>query len=278
MVLEIDAPALHRLMQTDAGAASAVAAELSRRLEDVHATVADSTFGSMRQRVARHLLALSDGPSNAGRRVAVVTQQQLADGVGTSREVAARALGTLRREGLVRTAPGEIEIIDRPGLAGLLGEWQVAPRRLDADLLFEAQALLDASPNAILAVDSDGSIAYANSSAESSFGWPRDEIVGRPIEVLIPDRFQAQHGDHRAGFLSNPIARPMGRGLDLWGRRRDGTEFPVAVSLTVLEVRDGALIVATVVDMSAARAVFDQHRDSRAAVTEEARPGPARST
>jgi len=127
-LLELDTTAFIRLVETDANLARLVLAELSRRLEDVHATVADTAFGTVREKVARHLLALSGDGAPGERRIAPITQQELADGVGTMREVAARALRDLRREGIIATAPGSIEILDSARLAGSLGTWQGAGR------------------------------------------------------------------------------------------------------------------------------------------------------
>ena len=124
-LLELDGVRFLRLVETDADLANAVLAELSRRLEDVYATVADAAFGTVREKVARHLLALSDDGRQGERRIAPITQQELADGIGTMREVAARALRDLRREGTIATAPGAIEILDSARLAACLGAWQV---------------------------------------------------------------------------------------------------------------------------------------------------------
>jgi CRP/FNR family transcriptional regulator, cyclic AMP receptor protein len=128
LILELRSDVLGRLVRSDAAVASAMVSELSRRLEDVYATVADSAFGSMRQRVVRHLLAMGGDNGEAGRHVVPVTQQQLADGIGTSREVVGRVLSILRREGLLRTRPREIEILDLTRLAAFLGEGRTGSR------------------------------------------------------------------------------------------------------------------------------------------------------
>src|SRR5206468_11031134 len=121
----------------------------SRRLEDASAPVAASPFGTVRDKVDRHLLALSDDGRPGERRIAPITQQELADGVGTMREVAARALRDLRREGIVATAPGYIEILDPARLAACLGAWQVAAAGLEQDVREDVEAILEASPHAI---------------------------------------------------------------------------------------------------------------------------------
>ncbi len=118
--------------------------------------------------------------------------------------------------------------------------------------------MLDASPNAVVAVDGAGLVSYANPSVETTFGWPRSELVGRPIEVLIPEPLLDRHVRHRSGFMERASARPMGIGLDLAGRRRDGTTFPVEISLAPVDAPDGRLVYATVVDISARKALEEQ--------------------
>ena len=94
-------------------------------------------------------------------------------------------------------------------------------------------AVLEASPNAILAVDAQARITYVNPQAEATFGYPRGELIGNLVELLIPDQVADRHVRHRDGFLAHPVPRPMGIGLDLAGRRKDGTEFPVEISLSL---------------------------------------------
>ena len=84
-------------------------------------------------------------------------------------------------------------------------------------------------------VDPDGLMQLVNAETERLFGHTREELVGHPVEMLIPGRFHEQHPGHRGSFFAAPRARPMGAGLDLWGVRKDGTEFPVEVSLSPLE-------------------------------------------
>jgi PAS domain S-box-containing protein len=112
-------------------------------------------------------------------------------------------------------------------------------------------AVLDASPNAIVAVDAGGRIAYANAQTARTFGWPVEELLGRPVEILLPERLAAAHAVRREAFGTRPVARPMGIGLDLAGRRRDGTEFPVEISLTPVDTPAGRQVFATIVDITA---------------------------
>ena len=112
-------------------------------------------------------------------------------------------------------------------------------------------AVLEASPNAMVAVDEDARITYVNPQAERDFGYTRDELIGQPIELLLPERVSDRHVSHRSDFLARPGARPMGIGLDLSGRRKDGTEFPVEISLSPVRAPDGLQVFATVVDITA---------------------------
>lgn len=249
-LLELDAWSFLRLVETDPNVARVVLAELSRRLEDVYATVADSAFGTVREKVARHLLALSGDGRLGERRIAPITQQELADGVGTMREVAARALRDLRREGIIATSPGSIEILDSARLAASLGAWQVAAAGQRRDIGDDVEAILEATPSASLTVGAGGEITHLNSLAETVFGWPRKEIVGRPVETLIPERIRDQHVQHRAEFLADPVPRPLYLRTGLCARKRDGSEFPAWVGLSTIDTRGGVLVLATVVERS----------------------------
>jgi two-component system cell cycle sensor histidine kinase/response regulator CckA len=112
-------------------------------------------------------------------------------------------------------------------------------------------AVLEASPNAIVGVDNGARIIYANPNAQTTFGYTRDELIGQPIELLIPKRVSERHVGHRDGSLAHPLARPMGIGLDLAGRRKDGSEFPAEISLSPVSTDHGIEVFATVVDITA---------------------------
>ena len=119
-------------------------------------------------------------------------------------------------------------------------------------------AVLDAAPNAIVAVDQDGRIVYANRQVATTFGWDENELLGMPVEVLVPSRAHGEHALRRSGFMRNPAARPMGIGLDLAGRRRDGSEFPVEISLSPLHTPAGLQVFATIVDITARKSAEAQ--------------------
>jgi PAS domain S-box-containing protein len=112
--------------------------------------------------------------------------------------------------------------------------------------------LLDTAPDAMIVVSWDETITFANLETERLFGYNRDELMGQPLELLIPERFRHSHGGHMRRFLHNPMRRPMGSGLELFGRRRDGSDFPVEVSLGPVRSAESApSVCAAIRDISA---------------------------
>jgi PAS domain S-box-containing protein len=110
--------------------------------------------------------------------------------------------------------------------------------------------LLDAAPDAVVVVDELGRIVLVNVQTERLFGYRRDDLIGREIEALIPDRFKTSHVVHRTQFVKSPKIRPMGSGIELFGRRRDGTEFPIEVSISPMRTATGTLVSANVRDIT----------------------------
>ena len=109
-----------------------------------------------------------------------------------------------------------------------------------------ARSVLDAAPDAMIIIDACGIIRFTNQQVSALFGYAHDEIIGQSIEKLLPERFRAVHVGHREHYVSNLRVRPMGAGLDLFGRRRDGTEFPVEISLSPIEDVGQTLIAAAI--------------------------------
>ena len=109
----------------------------------------------------------------------------------------------------------------------------------------------EASPSGIILVNDQGRIVLVNSQIEKLFGYRREELVGEPVDILVPERFASQHPDHRAKFFADPTARAMGAGRELFARRKDGSEFPVEIGLNPIQTPEGILVLAAVVDISA---------------------------
>ncbi len=111
-------------------------------------------------------------------------------------------------------------------------------------------SLLESVPDAMIITHRDGRIVHVNTVAETLFGWARAELVGNPIEVLLPARFRAMHQVHRSGYHAAPRTRPMGLGLDLFGLRKDGEEFAAEISLSPLSVGGEVYAIAAVRDVT----------------------------
>jgi|NGEPerStandDraft_6_1074524.scaffolds.fasta_scaffold01313_5 PAS domain S-box-containing protein len=116
--------------------------------------------------------------------------------------------------------------------------------------LFSQTALLELVPDAFVGVGANGEIVLANAQAEALFGYRREQLIGQPVEMLMPERVAGAHRSHRAGYFADPRAWPMGVGLELAGRRRDGSEFSAEISLSSIEIDGQVLATAAIRDIS----------------------------
>ncbi len=123
--------------------------------------------------------------------------------------------------------------------------------------------VLESAPDATFVVSRAGTIDFVNRRVTEMFGYEPEELLGEPVEVLVPERFREGHVGHRTGFVEAPRTRPMGAGLDLWARRRDGTELPIEVSLSPVEGEHGFQVVAAVRDVTQRRRAEETARALR---------------
>jgi hypothetical protein len=124
---------------------------------------------------------------------------------------------------------------------------------ISAHIVAEAllsSVLLEALPDAIVAVDRDGTIIQINSQAQELFGYVRDELIGQKVEILVPESYRSEHHDHRVSFAKAPKTRPMESGLELYGRRRNGSQFPVEISLSPVSTEHGTFVLSAIRDIS----------------------------
>lgn len=153
----------------------------------------------------------------------------------------------LHRDGAYRWMYDQLRLSrDRQGNAvEIVGYWMdvtdLIPRM---EGLPETQQVLDSTPDAMIIVNDKGDIVFVNSQAEKVFGYARDELLEKPVELLIPKHVHSRHSRHRETFFSDPHARPMGAELELYGRRKDGSQFPVEISLSPFRTRRSSRVLA----------------------------------
>jgi two-component system, sensor histidine kinase len=142
-----------------------------------------------------------------------------------------------------------------------------AMRMLSAELV---RSVLDSAPDAMIIIDSAGNMIFANRQVSALFGHAPDSLIGSPIEILLPERFRGRHVGHRRGYTDNVRVRPMGAGLDLFGIRRDGSEFPVEISLSPIAQGDEVMVAAAIRDVTE-RKVADRALEAAKREAEDAR-------
>jgi PAS domain S-box-containing protein len=133
-----------------------------------------------------------------------------------------------------------------------------SPSAMDEVLL--STELLEALPDAVVAVDRDGTIVQANSQAQELFGYKRDELIGQKVEMLVPESYRSEHHQHREHFAQTPKTRRMGAELELYGRRRNGSEFPVEISLSPVSTEKGMLVLSAIRDISDRKRIAEELR------------------
>ena len=110
--------------------------------------------------------------------------------------------------------------------------------------------VVESAPNAMVMINSKGCIEMVNLQTEKLFDYPRNELIGQQVEILVPERFRHGHPEKRSMFFGKPLSRPMGAGRDLYGRRKNGSEFPVEIGLNPMETDDGVMVLSSIVDIS----------------------------
>ena len=133
------------------------------------------------------------------------------------------------------------------------------------------RSLLEAAPDAMVVVDADGRIVFINARTEALFGYAREKLLGQTVEMLVPSRFRDSHSGHRRAFTAASRVRPMGAGVQLYGQRSDGTEFPVDISLSPLTTEEGLLVLTAIRDVSQRVAMQAELDASRMQVVSSAR-------
>ncbi|MGQ0534554.1 MAG: sensor histidine kinase [Methanobacteriota archaeon] len=241
-------------------------AELTSRERALAQAQAIAKFGSFDWDVAADRVAWSDelhriygiGPGVFGGRMADFTARVHPDDRARVVETVERALETrepvtfeeriLRPDGSVGVLVTRAQAVEEHGRLRFVGVCQDVTARWGAEEKY--RELLEAAPDAVLVADADGRIVVANAQAERMFGYTRAEVVGQKIEMLLPERFRERHMGHRSAYAAAPKTRPMGTGMELFARKKDGTEIPVEVSLSRLATRDGLLVTSVLRDLT----------------------------
>ncbi|MBI3252738.1 MAG: PAS domain S-box protein [Candidatus Omnitrophica bacterium] len=181
----------------------------------------------------------------------------------------------LTGEGPVLNKRIEITALHRSGKEFPV-ELAITPVHLAGKLIFNAflrditghkraeerfRLVVESAPNAMVMIDQTGRVVLVSAQTEKLFGYSRQELIGKPIEMLVPGRFRPQHPGYRDDFFAKPQIRPMGAGRDLYGLRKDGTEVPIEIGLNPIKTEEGAFVLAAVVDITPRKAFENQTRD-----------------
>ena len=154
-------------------------------------------------------------------------------------------------------ADGSVRWMNRRGRVEFNGDGQPAwERGVLMDITERKQAqeqfrlVVEAAPSAMIMVNTEGRITLVNTEAEAVFGYPREQLIGHPIEMLVPKRFSSHHIAYRHGYLGDARARPMGAGRELFGRRKDGSEVPIEIGLNPIHTSEGLFVLASIIDIT----------------------------
>lgn len=166
----------------------------------------------------------------------------------SSRHVKALTRLTESLEQQLRVRREEAEAQDQTALSNVEGIAQVQKTLTDNETRF--RQIIEAAPSGMVMIDKEGKITLVNQLLETQFGYARPELLGQPVEILIPERFRSEHPNLRRKFFKTPKARLMGSGRELYGMRKDGSEFPVEIGLNPLEIEAEPFVLASVIDIT----------------------------
>lgn len=257
-----------------------------RKLEAIASLIGD---GVVTLDVAGHIQGWDDGARHVtgyaaeevlGEPVSMLyTDEDRAAGLQQRELDTARAKGRVEIEGWrirkdggqfrARTVVGPVRGCDGE-VTGFVKILQDISSQWSRELMF--RGLLESAPDAMVVVGGDGLITLVNRQTELLFGYRRDELVGQPVELLVPERLHRRHIGHREGFFTAPQVRPMGAGLKLLGVRKDGTEFPIEISLSPLETDQGPQACAAIRDVTERREQEARLRQQRDEILELSTP------